>query len=116
MKLNLPTNACDPVRLESFLNGDLSEAEEREFTLHLNACESCRCSLAEQAAEPEAWREAEMLLKPSQFAADAGSVGSDAGSIRDEQSTLQIQNVLHALGPTDDPAMLGRLGGYEVSG
>ena len=26
------------------------------------------------------------------------------------------QNVLAALGPTDDPEMLGRLGGYEISG
>ena len=81
MKLNLPTNACDPERLESFLSGDLSDAEEREFTLHLNTCESCRRSLAEQAAEPEAWREAEMLLKPSQFDApsDADGLRSGAG-------------------------------------
>ncbi|MEZ6079032.1 MAG: hypothetical protein R3C56_26160 [Pirellulaceae bacterium] len=28
----------------------------------------------------------------------------------------QIAQVLDALDPTDDPAMLGRLGGYEISG
>src|SRR5437868_496438 len=111
MKLNLPTNACDLERLESFLSGNLSEADEHEFTLHLNSCESCRRSLAEQAAEPAAWQEAEMLLKPSQF----DSPRADELTNRSTQP-LQIQNVLDALGPTDDPQMLGRLGGYEVSG
>ena len=67
MNVNLPTHACDRERLESFLSGDLSEAAEREFAVHLNSCENCRRSLADQAAEPEAWREAEMLLKPSEF-------------------------------------------------
>src|SRR5688572_14334322 len=104
MKLNWPTNACDPERLESFLSGDLSDAEERDFTLHLNTCESCRRALVEQAAEPESWREAEMLLKPSQFDAPSDAQVCDAGL--EPQSTrqpLQIQNVLDALGPTDDP-------------
>src|SRR4030095_3413235 len=32
------------------------------------------------------------------------------------QRPLQIQDVLDSLGPTDDPQMLGRLGGYEISG
>ena len=30
--------------------------------------------------------------------------------------SLQVQHVLDALAPTDDPEMLGRLGGYEVTG
>ena len=97
MKLNLPTNACDPQRLESFLTGDLSEAEERGFTLHLNTCQSCRSSLAEQAAEPEAWREAEMLLKPSQFDAPSDADVCDPGlAAQSKQQPLQIQNVLKA--------------------
>jgi serine/threonine protein kinase len=111
MNANLPATACDAERLESFLRGALCEALEHEFTLHLNSCESCRRSLAEQAAEPEAWREAEMLLKPSPF--DSQNADEPNHSTR---QPLQIQNVLDALAPTDDPAMLGRLGGYEVSG
>jgi hypothetical protein len=115
MKLNLPTNACDAARLESYLNHDLSEAQERELTTHLNACEKCRRSLAEHAAEPDVWREAEELLKPSQFDAPHGDCdpGLATQSARQPQ---QIQNVLGALAPTDDPQMLGRVGGYEVSG
>jgi|GEM_PF-752949 len=111
MKLNLTDNVCDPVRLEAFLCGDLSDVQEREFTLHLNSCETCRRALAEQAAEPEAWREAEQLLRPSQF-----EPGDSTNAVPDTRQPIQIQFVLDALGPTDDPAKLGRLGGYEVSG
>ncbi|MFN0018965.1 MAG: protein kinase domain-containing protein [Pirellulaceae bacterium] len=117
MNTSLQNNTCDLERLESFLSGDLSNVEERDFTLHLNTCESCRRSLQQQAAEPEAWTEAERLLKPSEF--DLGTAEADCDSVFRTRSTrqpLQIQNVLSALGPTDDPAMLGRLGGYEVSG
>src|SRR5690349_3214438 len=110
MNANMPASACKPQRLESFLSGDLSAAEEHEFTLHLNDCESCRGALAEQAAEPQVWQEAAELLRPAPFAV------TEAGGIRHEQNSLQIQNVLDALGPTDDPERLGRLGGYEISG
>ena len=117
MNLNLQTNACDPEQLELFLSGELSDAEEREFTLHLNSCENCRHSLQQQAAEPEAWMEAEKLLKPAEFDAAIVDDAVDSETLKSPaRQPLQIQNVLTALGPTDDPAMLGRLGGYEVSG
>ncbi len=91
--------------------------QEREFTLHLSSCENCRIALERQAAEPEAWREAETLLKPSQFdALDADELSDSGTNQPGARQPLQIQTVLDALGPTDDPAMLGRLGGYEVSG
>ena len=117
MNLNLQTNACDPEQLESFLSGALSDVEERDFTLHLNTCENCRRALQQQAAEPEAWMEAEKLLRPAEFVAINTDDNSDSATLKPStRQPLQIQNVLAALGPTDDPAMLGRLGGYEVSG
>jgi serine/threonine protein kinase len=108
MKGNLQTNTCDADRLESYLNGELSEMQELEFTAHLDQCEPCRRSLELRAADPEAWSEAEQLLKPLTL---------DAEQLAPQRSqATQIQQVLDALAPTDDPAMLGRLGGYEVSG
>src|SRR6188472_3236132 len=98
MNTSLQNNTCDLERLESFLSGDLSNVEERDFTLHLNTCESCRRSLQQQAAEPEAWTEAERLLKPSEF--DLGTAEVDYDSVfktRSTQQPLQIQNVLSAL-------------------
>ena len=117
MKLNLQANACDPEQLESFLSGALSDADEREFSSHLNTCENCRRSLQEQAAEPETWMEAEKLLKPAEFDSPSSDEAADSETLKQSpRQPLQIQHVLAALGPTDDPAMLGRLGGYEVSG
>ncbi len=114
MSADVRKEACDPDRLESFLNGDLSGPQEREFSLHLNTCEACRRSLEQRAAEPEAWMEAQTLLKPAKFDSfDAGGF-SESGERSGQQP--QIQTVLDALGPTDDPKMLGRLGGYEISG
>ncbi len=117
MKVNLPTDTCDLDRLESFLNGELSDAEERDVALHLNACANCRRSLEQLAAEPESWTEAERLLKPSQFD-PLGTEAMPGLAVMDgtPRQPIQIQNVLDALGPTDDPEMLGRLGGYEISG
>lgn len=54
MNLNVRTIQCAPDRLEAFLSGDLSDAEERELNLHLNTCEHCRRTLEQQAAEPGA--------------------------------------------------------------
>lgn len=108
MNGNLQTNTCDADRLESYLNGELSEVQESEFTAHLDQCEPCRRSLELRAADPEAWSEAEQLLKPLRLGAEHLAAPRSRAP--------QIQQVLDALAPTDDPAMLGRLGGYEVSG
>jgi serine/threonine protein kinase/WD40 repeat protein len=116
--MNSQTSTCHPDRLESFLNGQLSAPQEHDFTSHLNTCEYCRHQLEQMAAEPEVWMDAEKLLRPSHFhslhAEDESDSSVDAPSSR--PLSPQIQNVLDALGPTDDPQMLGRLGGYEVSG
>ena len=117
MNLNVRTISCDPDRFESFLSGELSDAEELELTRHLNTCEHCRRTLEQQAAEPGAWQEAENLLKPLGFDSPAIDENSDSGLLKyPTRQPLQIQSVLDALRPTDDPEMLGRLGGYEVSG
>ncbi len=107
--MNTITKACDPSRLEAFLRGDLIESDERDLMNHLDECRQCRCELEDRAAEPSSWDEAQQLLRPQAF---------DQESVCAEQARLplEMQHVLDALGATDDPEMLGRLGGYEVSG
>ena len=115
MNVHLQPNTCDPNRLESFLSGELSIEQEREFTSHLDECADCRRHLERQAAEPDDWSEAELLLKPTPFSAIDDTQDFELFQ-NSHAEPLLIQNVLHALAPTDDPEMLGRLGGYEVSG
>lgn len=107
MKSMTPT--CNRQRLEAFLEGDLNAAEENELAVHLNECVACRQQLEAIAAEPACWSKAGELLQPHEFADE------DVASCPPQRS-LQVQQVLDALAPTDDPEMLGRLGGYEVSG
>ena len=106
--------SCDLERIEAYLSGDLQGVRRAEFIAHLNDCHVCRRELEQRAAEPECWLEARELLRP-----ETASSSSDA----DHDPTLScltrlpllIQQVLDALAPTDDPAMLGRLGSYEIS-
>ncbi|HUP82140.1 MAG TPA: serine/threonine-protein kinase [Pirellula sp.] len=116
MNMNVPNKSCDASQIDLLLRSKLNTAEEDKFISHLNSCESCRHAIEKQAAEPETWLEAEKLLKPSSFdlheSSDVAHLTGDGVA----KYPHQIQMVLSALGPTDDPDMLGRLGGSEVSG
>ena len=115
--MNIETQNCEPDLLESFLKGDLNRAQELQLTEHLESCGICRQSLESSAAEPEGWMEAGRLLKPTQFDWSADGE-SDFLSCSDLTNPfpLQIRNVIDSLAPSEDPGMLGQLGGYEVSG
>jgi serine/threonine protein kinase len=107
--MNSLTDTCHRSLLESFLQDDLNVVEERDLTLHLNECEKCRSELESRAGEPAAWDEISQLLKPQPF-------DDDEATWHGPQPSAQIQNIIESLAPTDDPNMLGRIGGYEVSG
>ncbi|MDZ4819171.1 MAG: protein kinase, partial [Planctomycetota bacterium] len=119
---------CDAGALDRFLNGSLSQNETARLTAHLDSCSNCCAALEARAAQPQYWSEAESLLRPSPFDVQQ-SPGQDDDDGTDfftdrfgdssdgaPRQPLHIQNVLSALHPTDDPAMLGRIGPYEVSG
>ena len=116
MNLDAPNKSCDSSHMHLLLQNKLSTAEEDKFISHLNSCESCRHAIEKQAAAPETWHEAEELLKPSKFDLPEPSNDSQWTGDGIARYPHQIQMVLSALGPTDYPDMLGRLGGYEVSG
>ena len=101
--------SCDDDRLEAFLSGELTDVEESELEDHLNECIHCREQLEASAADSDCWSQAGDLLNSQAI------VRTDSLEERPDQS-LHVRHVLDALAPTDDPEMLGRLGGYEVSG
>ena len=80
--------------------------------------------LQQAAAEPSSWSDAEEFLRDQPF--DFGVVrdrrsdydfsGMTKGPIAKPSASAEVAQVLAMLNPTDDPEMLGRLGGYEVSG
>ena len=110
--MNIETQNCQPDLIDSFLNGDLDLAQERQLTDHLEDCNACRLTLESTAAEPDGWMEAGQLLKPTKFDWNPEAEPDDLSN----PIPLQIRNVLDSLTPSEDPQMLGQLGGYDVSG
>ncbi len=114
-------HTCDPDRLEAFVRGELSEQQESELTAHLDRCASCGEELERRVAAADQWREASELLthhrtrqsNGADLSNDPGTNGSLATSTTFSE---QMDQVVSMLAPTDDPEMLGRIGGYEVSG
>ncbi len=98
------------------LRGELSESAEFELQSHIETCEACRSTLDRVAADSMIWLEAGRLLTDWQGDQGGTPNGEIAATEREHYGEWQIQNVLDSLAPTDDPEMLGRLGGYEVSG
>ncbi len=109
---------CRQDQLAAFLDGRLTPREEDDLQSHLDDCASCRRRLDELAAAEDSWTSARSFLKDDAYDRTVLSGYHDSSDHSDEQSVIppQIAQVLNLLQPTDDPAMLGRLGGYEVSG
>ena len=112
------TSNCQPEQLEALLSGQLAPRDEQRVLDHLNTCESCQRRLDDSAATPDAWNAAHTFLRDDELDRTSLSSSGDVRSTADEDlaASPQIRHVIDILNPTDDPVMLGRLGGYEVSG
>jgi len=101
--MNQPSSGCRTESLERFLAGELSRHELVDLETHLSGCAHCEATLEAATAPSQMWHDTRMFLRDTQGDDDRCLVGLD-----DVVRTI--------LGPTDDPSMLGRLRGYEVSG
>jgi serine/threonine protein kinase len=117
--MNLP-QTCDPDRLDAFVRGELSEQQESALTAHLDQCETCGEELERRVAAADQWREASELLTHRMRRSNVVDLANDPstnGSLATSTPFAeQMDQVVGMLAPTDDPEMLGRIGGYEVSG
>lgn len=98
--------AClEPSQLRSLLTGDLPPDEIATAESHLSSCDACQQRIEAQVGAEEFWGDVcHSLNEPSD------NVGADAGERNPMGSLLDM------LGPSDDPAMLGRIGTYEIAG
>lgn len=101
-----------------FLAGGLDVAEEPAFIEHLDTCASCQRWLEQESGDDDTWKMAKDMLS---FPRSKGEEGleSDAtavhSSTQGERGTSAYPELAY-LHPSDDPAMLGRLGSLEVIG
>jgi len=104
---------CDPRQASRFLDGALSDAELAAFESHLESCTACRATLESSAGNAQAWSLVRDYLSSVTSGDDfTRDVPLEASELADHG----VSAVLKLLGPTDDPAMLGRLAGYEIVG
>ena len=120
--MNTQPETCDTSLIERYLADSLDAAMETLFHSHLENCETCRQRIQTAAAEPSSWSDAEEFLRDQPFDAVSFSTSSlgihdkhDEAGDRKASASAEVAQVLRMLHPTDDPQMLGRLGGYEVS-
>lgn len=122
--MNIST--CNSNRIDDFLANDLSDAEQAAFERHLDGCAACCTELQKRTADVAIWENVRRFLNSS------GSEGHDAShddALSHPRATREsdfadpppIANVdplprLDFLGATDDPRMVGRFAGYEISG
>lgn len=120
--MNAHPETCDPSLLERYLADSLDVKAEAGLHSHLENCKVCRDRIQLAAADLSSWSEAEEFLKDQPF--DAVSLSTSSFALHEEQhanhrkasASVEVAQVLGLLNPTDDPRMLGRLGGYEISG
>lgn len=100
----VPASSCDRERLFQLLDGELAETVQTEVAAHVETCASCRTQLESIAADSVVWQEMREALSGVDFAVD-NPVDRAAG----------FQQVpLDFLAPSDNPAMLGRIGEFEI--
>jgi len=97
---------CNPDRIDDFLADRLDTDQQRSFEMHLDECDHCCAALQQRTASEEMWTDTRSFLSSSDNALhDTHATSRPTNNIR-----------LDFLAPTDDPHMLGRFGGCEISG
>jgi eukaryotic-like serine/threonine-protein kinase len=110
-------HSCPRDDAVKFLAGALTSTEESRFVEHLEDCSDCRELVEEGSGSDQDWQWARELLSISQNPAPA-SPGTDEPAPEDTGlfPPLVDRSALSFLAPADDPAMIGRVGRYEISG
>ncbi|MGA2066699.1 MAG: protein kinase [Thermoguttaceae bacterium] len=96
--------SCSVELLESALAGELPPEREELLHRHLKECETCATALEQMAGGEAGCREAAAMFNRDEL--------DDALSARAEWSDVDF--TVEHLEPSDEPGVLGRLGGYDV--
>ena len=105
------TSDCDRERLKLLLDGQLPEAAQTVVAQHLETCADCRQQMETLAANENWWADTRDAL--------SGVDGRTGSSFFDAIDSLPVEAgassvPLDFLAPSDNPAMLGKLGEFEI--
>lgn len=90
---------CDRERLRQLLDGELPESAQAQVTAHVESCGSCQIQLESFAADEVVWQEMREALSDDPFQTST-----------DDRTAVPLD----FLSPSDNPAMLGRIGEFEI--
>ena len=99
---------CDRERLRRLLDGELPEAAQTAVSEHVETCAACREQLESFAADPGWWRETRDMLS------SAEAIPFETRSHDASRADATHAIPLDFLAKSDNPAMLGRLGEFEI--
>ncbi|MEZ5966252.1 MAG: protein kinase [Planctomycetota bacterium] len=99
-------------RLRRFLDERLDAHDESQVAEHIGQCDTCRARMESLTGAPSAWHDVREHLQAATSADTFGGFEPDSAESRERD----LRKLREYLDPTDDPAMLGRVGRYEVCG
>ena len=94
---------CESRRLELAVANRLSEADSELLSRHVQGCPHCQAELEQLAGSDDWWHDARTFLSST----------DNVVAVGDEDSPAE-EPALDFLEPADDPALLGKLGNYEI--
>ncbi|MCA9128124.1 MAG: protein kinase [Planctomycetales bacterium] len=97
-------------QLFAVVKGDATADQVDFCESHLSDCEDCIRDLEDLSADPDLRGDISLSLR------DLPTAGLDETTEATHATALEMGQLQALLGPTDDPSMLGRIGGYEVIG
>lgn len=97
---------CDRQRLQKLLDGELPESAQTDVAAHVETCAACRFQLESIAADQTLWQEVQSALSDDNGGLSISSKESD----RADSPSIPLD----FLSPSDNPAMLGRIGEFEI--
>lgn len=109
---------CNPNQLKRLLDGGLTASLADDVTRHLENCADCRQHMETLAGNESWWDDARRFLSDDDvvLANDGPTTGETIQlcAISGEIDTAPDELVIDFLSPSENPAMLGRLGEYEI--
>ena len=110
---NLQQECFNDTQFNRFLENQTEPKEEARILAHIATCEKCQGVLEKLAGQPEVWSDIKTHL--TEHHSQATLIPSETQPDADERQR-DLETLTQLLAPTDDPSMIGRLGGYEIVG
>jgi serine/threonine-protein kinase len=126
----IETSRCDHDRLRQLIDGELPASVEADVTAHVETCPECQVALESLAGDQSWWTGTRDALSDAGESSDSRYRVAEGGSSdvfmkgrRWLRSPVQHDELaesspvpvpLDFLAPSDNPAMLGRLGEFEI--